>query len=96
MDFVLTHSLLHQTVHDPPQISWHFFEIFQSKRRHKNKPYAQTQDQVSRLHLFKVQQMNGRIFKKHQQKELNSMRVTFTKTRNYIFLCCVRSGEKIE
>ena len=29
--------------------------------------------------------MNGHILKKNQQKELNLMRVTCKKTRNYIF-----------
>ena len=38
---LLTHWLLHRTVRDPPQISWRFQEIFQSERKHKNKPYAQ-------------------------------------------------------
>ena len=37
----LTHWLLHRTVRDPPQISWRFQEVFQSERKHKNKPYAQ-------------------------------------------------------
>ena len=40
--------------------------------------------------------MKGQILKKYQQKELNLMHVTCKKTRNYIFLCRVRSGEKIE
>ena len=37
----LTHWPLRQTVRDPPQISKRFLEIFQSERKHKNKPYAQ-------------------------------------------------------
>ena len=37
----LTHWLLHWIVRDPPQISWCFLEIFQSERKHKNKPYVQ-------------------------------------------------------
>ena len=33
--------------------------------------------------------MNGQILKKYQQKELNLMRVTCKKTRNYIFFFAV-------
>ena len=49
---------LNEIARDPPLIPWRLFGLFQSERNHKNKPYAQkpqTQDQVSRPRLIKVQ-----------------------------------------
>jgi len=41
--------------------------------------------------------MNGQNIKKYQQKELNLIRKTDKKTRNYIFfLCCKTKAEKID
>ena len=41
--------------------------------------------------------MNGQNSKKYQQKELNLMRITCKKTRNYIFFFTAwQNGEKIE
>ena len=38
--------------------------------------------------------MNGQILKKYQQKELNLMRVTCKKTRNYIFFFAAREAAR--
>ena len=45
-----------------------FFGIFQREQKHKNKPYAQqlqTQDQVLRHCLFKLEQMRGQNIQKY-------------------------------
>ena len=84
----LAHWRLNEIARDPPLIPWSFFWIFQSERKHKNKPYVHCnhrhkigfQDVV----YSKSKWMKGQNIQKYRQKDLNLMCKTDKKARNYI------------